>query len=182
MVTAPSSQRTGRGGRTRAPLWFLRSVAGPGRTLLAWRHSSRARQQAQSAARREGLRRVASRTPTKHSRPDKAPNASKATSESLHREVEPECRRPFRGTCERIGQSGKWPGTTALTRAKGTVLKTRSSVGPLRRFIAVVRFRRELKRCGDFLLGEPPADSFVREPRRPKPWAPATGAALDLPE
>ena len=63
-----------------------------------------------------------------------------------------------------------------------TVVDFRSSVGPLRRLIAVMRFRRELKKCGDFLLGEPPADSFVREPRRPKPWAPATGAALDLPE
>jgi hypothetical protein len=86
--------------------------------------------------------------------------------------------------CGAFGQIGgvDVPVYYASSCAKGTVLNTRSSVGPLRRFITVLRFRRELKRCGDFLLGEPPADSFVREPRRPKPWAPSTGAALDLPE
>jgi len=34
--------------------------------------------------------------------------------------------------------------------------------------------------CGDFWLEEPP-DSFVREPRRPRPFAPGGAVVLDWP-
>jgi hypothetical protein len=47
--------------------------------------------------------------------------------------------------------------------------------------MSVLRFRRDLKRCGDFLLDEPPPDAFVREPRRPKPFQPGGAVALELP-
>jgi hypothetical protein len=49
------------------------------------------------------------------------------------------------------------------------------------RMLAVLRFRRELKRCGDFLLEDPPPDAFVREPRRPRPSQPGGSIALELP-
>jgi hypothetical protein len=52
----------------------------------------------------------------------------------------------------------------------------------LRRFMDVFRFRRELRRCGDFLLEDPPQASGVREPRRPRPHAPGGVIALELPE
>jgi hypothetical protein len=47
--------------------------------------------------------------------------------------------------------------------------------------MAVLRFRRDLRRCGDFLLDDPPADTFVREPRRPRPKQPGGAIALELP-
>jgi len=49
------------------------------------------------------------------------------------------------------------------------------------RVMAVLRFRRDLRRCGDFLLEDPPGDSFVREPRRPRPVQPGAAVALELP-
>jgi hypothetical protein len=52
----------------------------------------------------------------------------------------------------------------------------------LSRVIAGLRFRRSLRRCGDFLLEDPPPDSFVRQPLRPRPLAPGGAIALDLPE
>jgi hypothetical protein len=52
----------------------------------------------------------------------------------------------------------------------------------LRRFFETVRFRRSLRRCGDFLFDDPPPDSFVREPRRPRPAAPGGAVALELPD
>jgi hypothetical protein len=48
------------------------------------------------------------------------------------------------------------------------------------RVLAAFRFRRELRRCGDFLLDDPP-DGFVREPRRPRPLRPGGAVALELP-
>ena len=51
-----------------------------------------------------------------------------------------------------------------------------------RRMIKVLRFRRTLRRCGDFLLEDPPPDAFVREPRRPRPIGPAGSVALELPD
>ena len=48
--------------------------------------------------------------------------------------------------------------------------------------LEVVRFRRTLRRCGDFLLEDPPPDAFVREPRRPRPFSPGGTVALELPE
>ena len=48
----------------------------------------------------------------------------------------------------------------------------------LRAFLSWLRGERG---CGDFLLEDPPPDSFVREPRRPRPQAPGGGVALDLP-
>jgi hypothetical protein len=48
--------------------------------------------------------------------------------------------------------------------------------------IKVLRFRRTLRRCGDFLLEDPPPDAFVREPRRPRPIGPAGSVALELPD
>jgi hypothetical protein len=49
------------------------------------------------------------------------------------------------------------------------------------RIIAALRFRRDVRRCGDFLLEDPPTDTFVREPRRPKPFQPGGAIALELP-
>jgi len=48
--------------------------------------------------------------------------------------------------------------------------------------MAMRRFRRDLRRCGDFLFDEPPPDAFVREPRRPKPLQPGGAIALELPD
>jgi len=53
--------------------------------------------------------------------------------------------------------------------------------GVVSRVFAVLGFRRELKRYGDFLLDEPPPDTLVREPRRPKPFRPGGAIALELP-
>jgi len=52
----------------------------------------------------------------------------------------------------------------------------------LRRIFTVLRFRRTLRRCGDFLLEDPPPDANVREPRRPRPAGPAGSVALELPD
>ena len=51
----------------------------------------------------------------------------------------------------------------------------------VRRVLAVLTFRRELKRCGDFLLDDPPPNASVREPRRPRPTQPGGAIALELP-
>jgi hypothetical protein len=48
--------------------------------------------------------------------------------------------------------------------------------------MSMLRFRRQLKRCGDFLFEDPPPDAFVREPRRPRPSQPGGAIALDLPD
>jgi hypothetical protein len=50
------------------------------------------------------------------------------------------------------------------------------------RVLAALRFRHSLRRCGDFLLEDPPPDSFVREPRKPLPHAPGGAVALKLPD
>ena len=52
----------------------------------------------------------------------------------------------------------------------------------LSRLRARLRFRLSLRRCGDFLLEDPPPGSFVREPLRPRPLAPGGAIALELPE
>jgi hypothetical protein len=52
----------------------------------------------------------------------------------------------------------------------------------LERMLKVLRFRRTLRRCGDFLLEDLPPDAFVREPRRPRPNAPGGSVALELPD
>jgi hypothetical protein len=54
--------------------------------------------------------------------------------------------------------------------------------GRIRRLLTVLRFRRRLRRGCDIWLEDPPADSFVREPRRPKPSSPSAAVALDLPD
>ena len=51
-----------------------------------------------------------------------------------------------------------------------------------RRMFEVLRFRRTLRRCGDFLLEDPPPDANVREPRRPRPIGPGGSVALELPD
>ena len=50
------------------------------------------------------------------------------------------------------------------------------------------RFRRLLRFLGlarprpeDFFVDDPPPDSFVREPRRPRPSSSSGGVALELP-
>jgi hypothetical protein len=43
-----------------------------------------------------------------------------------------------------------------------------------------MRWFRNDQLCGDWYF-EPPPDSFVREPRRPRPGAPSTSVALELP-
>ena len=57
----------------------------------------------------------------------------------------------------------------------------RNRKGIVSRLLSVLRFRRDLRRCGDFLLGDPPTDTFVREPRRPRPKQPGGAIALELP-
>jgi hypothetical protein len=52
----------------------------------------------------------------------------------------------------------------------------------LGRLLRFFRLERTLARCGDFFIDEPPADSFVREPRRPKPFSPSATAMLELPD
>jgi hypothetical protein len=51
----------------------------------------------------------------------------------------------------------------------------------VRRVLALLRFRRELRRWGDFRLDDPPTDTFVREPRRPRRPQPGGAIALELP-
>ncbi|HEY2940472.1 MAG TPA: hypothetical protein VGJ27_11730 [Gaiellaceae bacterium] len=50
----------------------------------------------------------------------------------------------------------------------------------LDRVRSLLRFARNDSRCGDWYV-EPPPDSFVREPRRPRPSTPSTSVALELP-
>ena len=57
----------------------------------------------------------------------------------------------------------------------------RNRQGIVRRVMSLLRFRRELRRCGDFLLDDPPTDTFVREPRKPRPSQPGGAIALELP-
>jgi hypothetical protein len=53
--------------------------------------------------------------------------------------------------------------------------------GVLERVKSFLRLaRNDSAGCGDW-FDEPPPDSFVREPRRPRPGAPSTSAALELP-
>jgi hypothetical protein len=47
--------------------------------------------------------------------------------------------------------------------------------------MAMLKFRRDLKRCGDFLLDDPPPDTLVRKPRRPRPLQLGGAIALELP-
>ena len=47
------------------------------------------------------------------------------------------------------------------------------------RLLAFWRWRGQV--CDDLWLEEPPPDSFVREPRRPRPSAPGGTIALELP-
>jgi hypothetical protein len=49
------------------------------------------------------------------------------------------------------------------------------------RIVTVLRFRRTLRRCGDFLMEDPPPDAFVREPLGPRPSAPGGTIALEPP-
>jgi hypothetical protein len=46
---------------------------------------------------------------------------------------------------------------------------------------SVLRLARNDSGCGDWYVEPPPPDSFVREPRRPRPSSPSTSAALELP-
>jgi hypothetical protein len=50
----------------------------------------------------------------------------------------------------------------------------------MRRLLRFLRLERT--RCGDFFIDEPPPNSFVREPRRPKPFSPSATAILELPD
>ena len=50
------------------------------------------------------------------------------------------------------------------------------------RLLRFLRLERTLGRCGDFFIDEPPPESFVREPRRPKPFSPSATAMLELPD
>ena len=74
----------------------------------------------------------------------------------------------------RVGQG--YPASMASASIEGY---RRSNL--LRRLVERLRFRRALRRCGDFLLEDPPPDAFVREPRRPRPLAPGGAIALELP-
>jgi hypothetical protein len=121
------------------------------------------------------------------------------------------CSRPFSKTSrtgERLSTSSAWSlvtGRTELARRRRAAARTEGSVsagvrfrhgrknlgdgqtmscgrppGRLRRFFFRLAARRQ-KRCGDLFLEEPPPDSFVAEPRRPKPQAPGGSVALEIP-
>jgi hypothetical protein len=49
------------------------------------------------------------------------------------------------------------------------------------RALDFLRLRSPTQRCGDFYLDEPPPDTAVMEPRRPRPSAPGGAALLELP-
>jgi hypothetical protein len=49
------------------------------------------------------------------------------------------------------------------------------------RALAFLHLRPRRNRCGDFYVDEPPPDSGVREPRRPRPDAPGGAVLLELP-
>jgi hypothetical protein len=69
-------------------------------------------------------------------------------------------------------------------RSQVTTCQSYISKGPkgiVSRILAALRFRRELRHCGDFLLDDPPPNAFVREPRRPRPLRPGGAIALELP-
>lgn len=53
--------------------------------------------------------------------------------------------------------------------------------GFVQRVLTMLGFHRELRRCGDFLLEDPPPDAFVREPRRPRPPRLGGAIALEIP-
>jgi hypothetical protein len=58
------------------------------------------------------------------------------------------------------------PGVSNGRRYRGTLPGPYMSARPegiASRVMAVLRFRRDLIRWGDFLLGDPPTDTFVRE-------------------
>jgi hypothetical protein len=55
--------------------------------------------------------------------------------------------------------------------------RRRSVLDCVRSFL---RFMRHDARCGDWFEELPP-DSFVREPRRPRPNAPSSNVSLELP-
>lgn len=77
----------------------------------------------------------------------------------------------------REGMRGRPVGASGVAERTGYALGMRI----VSRVIAVFRFKRDLKRCGDFLLEDPPTDTFVREPRRPRPFQPGGAIALELP-
>jgi hypothetical protein len=52
--------------------------------------------------------------------------------------------------------------------------------GVVERVRSFLRFARNDSGCGDWFEELPP-DSFVREPRRPRPSAPPSSVALELP-
>jgi hypothetical protein len=67
-------------------------------------------------------------------------------------------------------------------RSRKDVTCGRDRPSLLSRVLATLRFHRSLRRCGDFLLEDPPPDSFVREPRKPRPHTPGGAIALKLPD
>jgi hypothetical protein len=67
-------------------------------------------------------------------------------------------------------------------RSRKYVTRVRKRPSLLSRVLATLRFRRSLRRCGDFLLEDLPPDSFVREPRKPRPHTPGGAIALKLPD
>jgi hypothetical protein len=70
-----------------------------------------------------------------------------------------------------------------VTRPSGDISSCRGERrNVFSRMLAVLRFRRTLQRCGDFLLEDPPPDACVREPRRPRPIRPGGSVALELPD
>jgi hypothetical protein len=81
-----------------------------------------------------------------------------------------------RAECDaRLYPEGRgWGGTSGDLRG--------APANPAETFLAILRFKPSLRRRGDFLLEDPPPYSFVREPLRPRPFAPGGAIALDLPE
>jgi hypothetical protein len=72
------------------------------------------------------------------------------------------------------------------SRADCAAARTQPAGGSVQAYLvaslATLRVRRSLRRCGDFLLEDPPPDSFVREPRKPRPLEPGGAIALKLPD
>lgn len=66
-------------------------------------------------------------------------------------------------------------------KLRNTSTCRRDRAGWFVRALNFLRLRSPIRRCGDFYLDEPPPDTGVREPRRPRPTAPGGAALLELP-
>ena len=156
------------------------------------------RPQLPARLRRERLHRRMGRVPERPFRPPGRTRPAcarrpRAQREHLRRRLRPSAgaagrsqgRPPRRrlGPRPRVPDPGPRPALGTLERVIGRRDPDKPGCGRrgvLRRLAAFLS-RRRGSGCGDWLEELPP-DSFVREPRRPRPSAPSTSVALDLPD